>query len=38
VRFCGDAQYVPASGKEPEKYLKLIDDAAAKAHGVTAHE
>lgn len=36
VRFCGDAECVPAFSKEPEKYLRMVDDAA-KAHGGTAH-
>jgi len=38
VRFCGDAECVPNFGKEPEKYLKMIDDAAAKTHGGPAHQ
>jgi YHS domain-containing protein len=37
VRFCGDAECVPAFSKEPEKYLRMIDDAAAKAHVGTGH-
>jgi YHS domain-containing protein len=29
VRFCGDDDCVPNFKKDPDKYLKLIDDAAA---------
>lgn len=38
VRFCGDAECVPNFSKEPEKYLRMIDDAAAKAHAGAAHQ
>ncbi len=30
VRFCGEDECVTSFKKDPDKYLKLIDDAAAK--------